>query len=265
MASTTTPSGATIGVSNFITDATVQSYTSQASLYPAENLLDPHRTKRWRSTSTAQQQIVLDLGSAKAPTMIALVDSNLSSGVSLTIEMASDSAMTSPTSVTLTTYTQSSTNRVLVWYLTGMPTQQFVRLTIPTSATADSYVEVGAIYLGTYASFAVSQGVSLDLNDPSPRSASFGGSTYVDPMTCYYTIDFTVEGIDYGTAYFYKMLFDTGTVTHTVLDLHASFGFDAFVTPASAFYGFLSPRRGFSLKIVSPTSNSMGFSFEEAR
>lgn len=262
----TTPSGATMGNLNHITTASIATpYPTTATLYPVTNLLDPHRTKRWRSTSNAEQKIIFDLGTTREPLMLALVDSNLSSGQTVTLEMSASSAMTSAESISLTTYAQTTSGRVLVWYFSGWTSaRQFARLTLPNGGTSDSYHELGAVYLGTYNTFSLSKGVSLKTVDPSPRSESYGGDVYIDSQIAYHTVDFNVELLSFAEAYAYKTLFDLGATSHTVLDLHA-FTRDFFTTPASVFYGFLSSSGGFSMTINSPTENSIGISFEEAR
>jgi len=264
----TTPSGATMGNINHIATATSVTATTEATLYPASNLLDPHRTKRWRSTTKASNQdIVFDLGQTREPIMLALVDCNIASGQTVTLTMATDSSIsTSTESISLTTYAQAEPGRVLVWYFSGWnAAKQYVRVRLPANGTDDDYYEVGAIYLGTHNTFALSKGVKLQTVDPSVRSESYGGNVYLDAQTAYHTVDFDVELLSFSEAYAYKTLFDLGVTAHTVLDLHAFNRETFFTTPASVFYGFLANSGGFSMTITSPTENTISVSFEEAR
>lgn len=76
----TRPSYATLATRNEVTDvdgATILSVTSEAPLYRKENLLDPRRSRRWRSSSNTQQQITGQFASAITPRQVALIGSNL--------------------------------------------------------------------------------------------------------------------------------------------------------------------------------------------
>lgn len=265
-----TPSGATMGRTNYALSASVASATTSASLYPKENIINPQRTKRWRSTSsTADQKVVIDLGGAYSPTMLALVDCNVKSGQTVTVKMSTTSAMASPETLSLTTYAQTTPGGVLVWYFSGWTSsRQFLEVTLPANGTDDAYYEVGAIYVGTYDTFSIDKGLRIQATDPSVRSESYSGNVYVDAQTAYHTISFDVTLLTYAQAYAFKSQFASATTTHTVLDLHA-FNRDvsgaAVITPASTFYGFPASGGGFSMQVVSPTENAISVSFEEAR
>lgn len=262
-----TPTGAVIGTSNLLTDATVVSATSELALYPKEHIIDPHRTKRWRSTSSGQQDIVIDLGSAKSPNMLALVDCNIGDAKTITLTMATNSAISTGTeSLSLTTYQQVTPGGTLVWYFGDWTSdRQYVRLRLPASGTTDSYYQIGAMYLGYRGELELSKGVSIKTEDPSLRSESYGGTVFIDKQLPYHTIDFDAELLSFAGAYLYKTIFDLGTTEHTILDLHAAMGFTAWVTASAVFYGTLSPKGGFSMRLMSPTENSISVSFEEAR
>lgn len=265
-----TPSGATMGKANYALSASVVSATTSASLYPKENAINPQRTKRWRSTSsTSAQKIVIDLGAAYSPTMLAIVDCNIRSGETVTLKMSTTSVMGSPESISLTTYPQTTPGGVLVWYFSGWgSSRQFVEVTLPANGTDDDYYEIGAIYLGTYDTFVIDKGLRIETVDPSVRSESYSGNVFVDGQVAYHTIGFDVTLLTYAEAYAFKSQFARATTTHTILDIHA-FNRDvssaAVVTPASTFYGFPAPGGGFSLEVTSPTENSISVSFEEAR
>ena len=261
-----TPTGCAMGNINFLTDATVVSVTSELALYPKEHIIDPHRTKRWRSTSNAQQDIIIDLGSAKGPKILALVDCNISADQTILLSLDSTTAFSTPASLTLTSYNQVIPGGTLVWYFDGWSIdRQYVRLRLPASGTADSYYEIGAMYLGTYSTFALSQGLSIKTSDPSLRSESYGGTIFIDNQLPYHLIDFDVDLLSFAEAYIYKTLFDWGTSDYTILDLHAAMGMNAWITPGAVFYGLLSGKSGFSMKVSSPTENMISVSFEEAR
>lgn len=76
----TRPDHTTLALRNEVTDvagSTILSATSEAALFRKSNLLSPLRSRRWRSTSNAQQQVVGQFASAIVPRQTALIDSNL--------------------------------------------------------------------------------------------------------------------------------------------------------------------------------------------
>lgn len=76
----TRPSYSTLALRNEVTDvrgSLILSATSEASLWRKEELSSPLRSRRWRSTSNAQQQIVGQFASAIVPRQLALIDANL--------------------------------------------------------------------------------------------------------------------------------------------------------------------------------------------
>lgn len=265
-----TPTGATMGKANYARTAAGVSATTEAALYPEKNLVDPQRTKRWRSTSsTVDQTFVLDLGAAYSPTMLALVDCNVDPGETITLKMSTDSEMTSPETLALTSYAQQTPGGVLAWYFSGWTaSRQYLSVTLPANGTDDDYFQVGAVYVGTYDTFALNQGVKIELTDPSIRSQAYGGTVYIDSQTAFHTVSFDVAFLSFAEAYTFKAQFAAAASQHTVLDVHA-FNRDAsgaaVITPASTFYGFPSASGAFSMQVNSPTENTITIGFEEAR
>lgn len=72
-----TPTSAALSARNLVEDSTILSATSEAALFRKESLVNPLRSVRWRSTAATKQQIVGQFDAASAPTVLALVDSNL--------------------------------------------------------------------------------------------------------------------------------------------------------------------------------------------
>lgn len=73
------PTGAALALINELFDpaATVDVVTSVASAFPSKNLRSPHRSKLYRSTTVAQQQIAGQFKAAAVPRLFALIDSNV--------------------------------------------------------------------------------------------------------------------------------------------------------------------------------------------
>lgn len=96
MAIESLPESACPRLENFVVAfGTVSAKSSEQSLYPATELLLPDRTRRWwTDNSTSGGPGKIDLGTAKLPTFLALIDSNLDSAETLILKGADDSGTT---------------------------------------------------------------------------------------------------------------------------------------------------------------------------
>lgn len=135
----TRPDHTTLALRNEVTDvagSTILSVTSEAALFRKSNLLSPLRSRRWRSTSNAQQQIVGQFASAIVPRQTALIDSNLDTPAG-----DIESALAALT-VWLRAYdiAQSDNTAVAAWTSVGSNTAAFAQgtgLNQPTYQTAE--------------------------------------------------------------------------------------------------------------------------------
>ena len=93
------PASGSISTANQARNATVVATSGNAalSLYPAKNLTDPERTRRWRTawsdTTSDTARVVMDLGSDTSPGIFSLIDCNASSG-RVRLYGADDSSLT---------------------------------------------------------------------------------------------------------------------------------------------------------------------------
>lgn len=275
MAVESPPEAGALWLDNWIlSGGTLAAYSSQAALYPARNLLSPHRSETWRSTdATSDQYVVFDLGSAMLPTGLALTDVNFDGGTSIRLKGSTDSAQsTGVVYWDLPLYSQDAVSKILRWYL-GDPTsgtaaaKQFWGIhllpgTLGSYNTTDDLIEIGAVVLGEYVDITPDQGVRISAKDPSDRLKAYGRAQWTDPIRSYHSIDLTLAGLTFSELYALKSQIVAQGSSHAVLDVHA-YSTDATVKAGGCFYGYFdeSPSTG---RLGSPTDNELSISFEEA-
>jgi len=268
------PASGALWLDNWILSSTLASYSSQKALYPAKNLLSPHRSETWRSTSSAtDQSVVFDLGSAKLPTALALTDVNFDGGTSLRLTGATNSALSSGVVFwTLPLYAQDDVSKILRWYL-GVPTSgvaaakqfwgiQFLPGTLGSYNTTEDLLEMGSVFLTSHTNITPDQGVRIATKDPSDRQKAYGRAQWSDPIRSYHQIDLTVADLTFSEMYALKKQIVAQGSSHAILDIHA-YSTDAVVKAGGCFYGYFdeSPVTG---RLDSPTDNELSLAFEEA-
>lgn len=264
------PLSAALGNTNFLRTATIASRTSEATNYPTRYLLSDHRTRRWRSTSSSTaQSISFDLGSARLPTMLALIDYNGTTGI-ITLESSSNSSFSSNVQTySLSTDQQSSYSRTLCFYPRtdnwgAAPTaRQFWRLTLPAGATADAYHELGGVWLGTYEPFAVVSSLSIDSQDDSPIAESRAGARYVDQFRPIAKVSLSVEYLGLASAQALRDRLLGLRQDPVVIDVHAVSSASGLY-PYGRFFGYLDPG-GISADLQGGNQNTISLSFIESR
>lgn len=274
MAVESPPEAGALWLDNWVLNATIADYVSQQALYPATNLLSPHRSESYRSEdATNDQYVIFDMGSAMLPTCLALTDVNFDAGTYIRFRGSTNSAQT--TGVVywdLPLYSQDVATKVLRWYL-GTPTsgtaaaKQYwgVRI-LPASfgsySTDEDLFEIGAVFIGEYTDITPDQGVRVSAKDPSDRQRAYGRAQWTDPIRPYHDIDLTVAGMTFAEMYTLKSQIVAQGASHALLDVHA-YSTDAIVKGGGCFYGYFSdtPATG---SLDSPSLNALRISFEEA-
>jgi hypothetical protein len=264
------PLSAALGNTNFLRTATIASRTSEATYYPARYLLSDHRTRRWRSTSSSTaQSISFDLGSARVPTMLALIDYNGTTGI-VTLQSSTNSSFSSDLQTySLWTDQQSPYSRTLCFYpgtdnWGAAPTaRQFWRLTLPAGATADAYHELGGVWLGTYEPFAVVSSLSIDSQDDSPTAESRAGARYVDQFRPIAKVSLSVEYLGLASAQALRDRLLGLRQDPVVIDVHAVSAASGLY-PYGRFFGYLDPG-GISADLQGGNENTISLSFVESR
>lgn len=159
----------TASLLNYMTGAVLLSATSAEPAWPATHLQradEPLMT--WRSTSTAQQQIVLNLGAALQVGLIGLVNVNFALAQ---FDLASDSGISANVVTRYASPRACKTGR-LQWgeCWPSAPVRQYLRLTIPSQTPTDgaAYFHCGGIWAGAATEFPVGldPNPTMDVREP---------------------------------------------------------------------------------------------------
>lgn len=266
------PTYATLTTRNLIVDdgAIIISVKSQQSLFPKENLYSPLRSRKCRSTSATTSWVILgQFATPTLPTIVALIDSNISSAANpVEWELADDQAMTTNKQTWyLQPYAQDWTPKtrtgrhVLRWY-PGTPNlggsaaaRSFFRVTIPANSTmdsngdgvADSYVDLGVLFVGNYLTLPVNLGLDQEYDDPSGGSESDGGASFPDRRPTYARLSPEAPLLDDAASLAMARAFeDAGTTRHVLLDKWGG-ATDATKKADSCIYGHLGSKLGGSV------------------
>ena len=274
MAVESPPSAGALWLTNHVLDGSIAAYSSQSALYPVSQLLSPHRSATWRSTSsTTDQYVVFDLGSAKLPTALALTDVNFDTGTYIRLKGSTDSAQSSGVIYyDFPIYTQDSVSKVLRWYL-GTPTSgsaaakqywgiHILPATFGSYSVSDSFFEIGSVFLGTYEDITPDQGVSITSRDYSDRVYAYSRTMWTDTVRASHTVDLTLAGLTFAELYSLKNKIVGHGADHAILDIHA-YSTTAAVKAGGCFYGYFE-ERALDANMNSPTDCELNISFEEA-
>lgn len=112
------------------------------ALYPASNAVTTPPALPWRSTALASQWIEVDLGSAQAIDLIAIVGHNLSSTATINVRAGATAAPT--TLISAMTWR----DRTAYVGLSATASHRYWRIEISDAANTSPYVQVGYIVLG---------------------------------------------------------------------------------------------------------------------
>lgn len=275
------PARGIISTENLIADkaATIVSATSEKNLLRKERLRDPRRGRRWRSTSDAQQKVVVKLEVADLPQVIALMDCNAASGQTITVKSATDEAISANVSQwDFTSYVQTR-RKVLAWYPgaedsgVSAADRLYWEFTFPASGTLDSngdgtnddFWEVGNIWVGDVQTISMAR-ISTDVIDPSEVAVSDAGARFPDPRDTYHEKRITSDGIPEADVFtLLDDLDEAGIVRHVFLDKFAA-STDATKKAKGAYYGTLGRGDGVAgFDRGLPQHEDLTLSFAEAR
>ena len=131
-------------ISNLVTAITPVT-TSQSTVYPTTNLNILPITKPWRSSGSSwgSPQITVDFTTARAIDVIALVNHNLSSAATITIDAG--------TTASYADFTTSMTwkSKTAHKWLSPVQTYRYWRISITDTANTDGFLEVGYLVLSS--------------------------------------------------------------------------------------------------------------------
>jgi hypothetical protein len=184
--------GIRIAYANLLTAAgVVVSSSADATGYPASNLANPARFRKWRSTTTTGDQWAkFDLGSNKTLTVLAAISAKLHTGGTLKAQANATDAWTSPTvNDTLTVPTPDFTAVLADWI--NSQSLRWIRFLFTNVGAISDYVELGAVFAGTYTEpvNTIAQGVIVTRVDPSMQRRATGGQRSALVLPKYHEVE----------------------------------------------------------------------------
>lgn len=171
--------GARLGWSNLLTvSGAVITSSSEAAGYVDDNMASPYRWKKWRSTTTTGDQWVkFDMGANKSLQVLAAIDALIHVGGTLKLQANATDVWTAPTVSVTVTVPNPDFTRVWASWLSSVQSLRWVRFYFTNVGTVSGYVELGAVFAGTYLEPARSVAPALTVSrvDPSIQRYSVGG------------------------------------------------------------------------------------------
>ena len=171
--------GARLAWSNLLTvPGVVISSSSEATGYVDDNLANPMRWKKWRSaTSTGDQWWKADLGANKNFQVLAAMNAVLHTGGTLKAQANATDSWGAPTVSDTFTVPTTDFTRVLADWLSTVQNLRWIRFYFTNTGAVNAFVELGAVFAGTYLepTRSLSQVLSFRRIDPSVQQFAMGG------------------------------------------------------------------------------------------
>lgn len=164
---------------NLIDSATLTA-SSEDSALPGINIANALRSKVWRTgTSTADEDIVIDHGSAKAITCVILLDHDLTAGDSdIVLEANATDSWGGPSFSQALTRVEGP----IAAYFSS-ESYRYNRVAFTKSASGETR-DIGRVFVGTYDAAPIT-GLQIRPKDLSKKSQSIGGQTFHDIRPIY--------------------------------------------------------------------------------
>jgi hypothetical protein len=157
----------------------VISSSSEATGYVDDNLANPARWKKWRSTTTTGDQWVkFDLGSNQNFQALIVMNAKLHTGGSLRAQANATDAWGAPTINDVLTLASPDFTKVVADWLSAVQNLRWIRFYFTNTGAVNEYVEISAVFAGTYfePTKAIAAGSpELTPTDPSPQRRAIGG------------------------------------------------------------------------------------------
>lgn len=153
---------------------------SAAATMPASNLDKPQPTDVWRSTSLTSQYIEIDLGSARAVDLVALLFTNLTSAATWRVQAGTTTGVTNYDSGTVTAWagaTQNVDRPHAFLFLAATQTYRYWKITLTDAANPAGYFEAGRVFLSNaiQPTRNYAYGAGRGFKDLTERADAFGG------------------------------------------------------------------------------------------
>lgn len=159
---------------------------SEATTMPASNLNRIQPSDVWRSTSLTGQYIEIDLGSAKAVTVVALMFTNLTSGATWQVQAGSTTAYSDYDSTAVTAWAGATQNvdrpHCFLDLTAAAKTYRYWKITLTDASNPAGYFEAGRVILANafQGTRNYAYGAGRGFKDMSTQKDAFGGQMIVE-------------------------------------------------------------------------------------
>ena len=232
---------------SFVDQATLSATSAEAN-FPVTNLQNELRTKAWRSTGLADQEVYIDFGKVREMNSLAIINHNLTAEGAFTIKAGSsagaDDIMSAQYQAWETLFGWGEggygehgfggflTEEEIAIYFPAGPMRviyfdpasaRYWTIGFSNPSNNDGYLQVGRLILDRYrqSSRMIAIGAGATPQDPSKVSYSKGGQPWRDARTKYREVSHRYEYIPANQTYglFYEMLQRVGVGVSFVADL----------------------------------------------
>jgi hypothetical protein len=215
----------------------VISSSSEATGYSDDYLASAARWRKWRSaTGTGDQWVKFDLGSNKNFQVLAAMNARIHTGGTLRAQANAADAWGAPTVNDVFTVPSPDLTKVLADWLSAVQNLRWIRFYFTNTGAVNEYVELGAVFAGTYfePTKAVAAGSpQVAPMDPSPTRRAVGGQRSAVRRAKFHVVPgqfWVVSAADQSN---FRQMFDTvGGTEPLILSLDPA-------DPSSTFYGVL--------------------------
>ena len=189
-----------LAYADFVDDSTTTlTASTSATNLPATNLKDNFVAQTWRATGCTDENVVIDFGSAKTPTVVAALGHNFSSGATLTLQANATDSWGAPTYTQALTIVSDSLSDVIpkiCYFPTLGASFRYMRIRIQDSANPDTYVEMGRLWMSTYfqPTYNFDAGFTVDIIKPDQVERPVIGGPYGRRLPSYEVVRFGWSG-----------------------------------------------------------------------
>lgn len=136
-----------ISYNNYVDSIQASGITAltEAIGFVASNIQDQRLSMVWRSTSPSNQTVIINLGSAKDISIAAILNHNITSAATITIDANTSNSWGSPATTKTITY-----NAGIMLNFFSSVSYQWWRFSIDDPTNVDGYIEAGKLWLGDY-------------------------------------------------------------------------------------------------------------------
>lgn len=239
--------------------------STESPFFPASNLQNQLRSKRFRTTSKTTQNIVFDFGSAKSVNSFVMLlpkegDINLTESATIKIQANATNSWGSPSVDQTLTY--DSDFRQLSYFWSSNQTYRYWRLTVSDTSAVSDYVEISKVILGVSVDMpGIQNGFKLEKVDGTKKISNEYGTGYFDEYPILKSMKFDWKVLTESEIEILDQLLEVYG-SHSAMFLTIDENSTIFDKERYSIYGTLSPSHSAD-HINYDLFNSSGFTFTE--